>query len=696
MKGEDMSYLDFDFPHTRFFESDLRELIKQVFIMNDLVTNFVSINAIKYADPIQWNITKSYEKNTVVIDGNSGVAYISVRPVPAGVALTREQYWTKVFDLSLFITKGAANFANTYESEPTTTATQPTNKDNWLVWDSTLYQALTDIHAGDRYVPGGNIRRMTVEDFYNILKSIIDNEVHEREAGDDALELALNEEAEIRGEADNTLHQEIVQESVDRENADTTLQDNIDAEVTARENADSAETAARENADNALQASINAETQARIDAVAAEAQARIDAITTEYNARVAADEALNARISNLSGYKDDFKNIKDYGAVGDGGLHPLSEYYNSLDDARVDFPFAASLAVSIDVAALQKAIYNNFLVYVPKGTYIFNTAVVLPQNASVTIQGEDKMHTVFKTVVSSIAMISFERVSGPSIFTLRDIQFTCETGVTGVTAIYFHGLIDGSTRYEDNWITVQRCNFYDLNRAMDLYTCSNIYVDHCYAVRTQIFAYLGRAASFAHFSNILTLLGWATIYAEDALEDGISNGLYCYDVIGVFNSNLTFRVHGWQAVYIQNCSADFQSGVDGGYFIYGCQDVTINGCWCAGTDIMDSYGIRLWNCYNAHVSDCTIEHFRIGIRCDSPAYGGITISHNTFIANSWVDVQVVAGSGTIIDGNTFRSGATPIKGYESTTKNCVVNNIMIGTAYDMTIGDSVIANNVYI
>ena len=268
-----MSYLDFDFPHTHFFESDLRELIKQVFIMNDLVTNFVSINAIKYADPIQWNITKSYEKNTVVIDGNSGVAYISVRPVPPGVALTREQYWTKVFDLSIFITKGSANFANTYESEPTTTATKPTAKDKWLVWDTTLYQALTNILPGDRYVPDGNIRRMTVEDFYDILMSIIDNEKSEREAGDDALELALNEETEIRGEADSALHQEIVQESIDRENADIALGDRIDAEIQNRADADDAlgdridaEIQNRANADNALSDRIGAEIQDRADA----------------------------------------------------------------------------------------------------------------------------------------------------------------------------------------------------------------------------------------------------------------------------------------------------------------------------------------------------------------------------------------------------------------------------------------------
>lgn len=274
--------------------------------MNDLVTNFVSINAIKYADPIQWNITKSYEKNTVVIDGNSGVAYISVQPVPPGIALTRERFWTKVFDLSIFITKGSANFANNYESEPTTTATIPTAKDKWIVWDGTLYQALTDIHAGDRYVPDGNIRRMTVEDFYDILKSIIDNETSEREAGDDALELALNEEIEVRGEADNALHTEIVQESVDRENADTALQQAIDDE-----------TERSTNADTALQQAISDEEQARINA----------------------DNNIIARIDNIF---TEYHFFEEFGAVGDGVTDDTTAFINAMNSQYNTFKLLAN------------------------------------------------------------------------------------------------------------------------------------------------------------------------------------------------------------------------------------------------------------------------------------------------------------------------------------------------------------------
>lgn len=354
-----MSYLDFDFPHTRFFESDLRELIKQVFIMNDLVTNFVSINAIKYANPIQWDITKSYEKNTVVIDGNSGVAYISVRPVPAGIALTREQYWTKVFDLSIFITKGAANFAVNYESEPTTTATKATAKDRWVVWDTTLYQALTDIHPGDRYVPDGNIKKMTVEEFYNLLKSIIDNEIHERETGDDALEVALDEETELRAEGDSALHREIVDESVARENADTTLQDNIDEEASARS-----------AANTALSSKIG----------------NLESLVTNNKTNLV--DAIN-EVFNLP--KGTSVNVRDFGALGN------RIYYNKADGnyyADVNYTTTPPDDGAAFDAAIQNATENNKkYIYIPAGYYYLPNKT-FGLNENLTFIGEGNSYLV--------------------------------------------------------------------------------------------------------------------------------------------------------------------------------------------------------------------------------------------------------------------------------------------------------------
>lgn len=94
-----MAFYD-KFPYTNFQEINLDIIMEKILEQEAELRDFVSINALKYADPIQWNITSQYEKNTIVIDPATGVAYISVAAVPEGVAITNTSYWTKVFDLS--------------------------------------------------------------------------------------------------------------------------------------------------------------------------------------------------------------------------------------------------------------------------------------------------------------------------------------------------------------------------------------------------------------------------------------------------------------------------------------------------------------------------------------------------------------------------------------------------------------------
>lgn len=168
-----MSYTSFDFPHTHFYDDDLRELLKKVFDLSTEVKNFVSVNAIKYADPIQWNITSQYEKNTVVIDPLTGVAYLSVTAVPSGIALTRTEFWTPVFDLGQFVVRAAKNFTDRYEADTTLTATFSTNAGEWLVWGDTLYRAAVNITAGDQYVVGSNIIHFTMETETQAIRDII-------------------------------------------------------------------------------------------------------------------------------------------------------------------------------------------------------------------------------------------------------------------------------------------------------------------------------------------------------------------------------------------------------------------------------------------------------------------------------------------------------------------------------------------
>ena len=153
-----------EYPYTDFHELNLSWVIKELRTFATTLEQFVSINALKYADPIQWDITRQYEKNTIVIDPQSGTAYISVAAVPVGVALTNPDYWTVVFNLEQFVTKANNNFTPRVEENTTLNATFATDAGQWVVWGGELYQALSNIIAGDQYVIDSNIRRITVED----------------------------------------------------------------------------------------------------------------------------------------------------------------------------------------------------------------------------------------------------------------------------------------------------------------------------------------------------------------------------------------------------------------------------------------------------------------------------------------------------------------------------------------------------
>lgn len=90
-------------PYTNFHDLNLDWIIKVLAEIDRRLANFVSLNTIKYADPIKWDITSQYAQNTLVLDPQDGTAYLSVQPVPQGVQITNTDYWTPVFTLQNFI-----------------------------------------------------------------------------------------------------------------------------------------------------------------------------------------------------------------------------------------------------------------------------------------------------------------------------------------------------------------------------------------------------------------------------------------------------------------------------------------------------------------------------------------------------------------------------------------------------------------
>ena len=152
-------------PYTNFHNLNQDWIIRRMQDFEDYMQNIVQISVIKYADPIQWRITGQYEQSTVVIDAESGIAYISVQPVPAGIAITNTDYWTPVFDLQ---------------------------------------QILGDIDQD------------------------LADETTAREAADTTLQENIDAEAAARSAADTALQENIDAETAARSAADTTLQEAID------------------------------------------------------------------------------------------------------------------------------------------------------------------------------------------------------------------------------------------------------------------------------------------------------------------------------------------------------------------------------------------------------------------------------------------------------------------------------------
>lgn len=162
--------------YTNFHELNLDWILRRMRDLITIVENFVALNTIKYADPIQWNITTQYEANTVVLDPQSGTAYISTKPVPAGVGLTNTDYWTVIFTLDVI----SANKNITLRDDGSNVlATFASAAGDWLLWNGTLYKVSQAINTNEAYVVGYNLDRYTVEMFIADYVDDIKNDIGE-------------------------------------------------------------------------------------------------------------------------------------------------------------------------------------------------------------------------------------------------------------------------------------------------------------------------------------------------------------------------------------------------------------------------------------------------------------------------------------------------------------------------------------
>lgn len=129
--------------------------------------------------------------------------------------------------------------------------------------------------------------------------------------------------------------------------------------------------------------------------------------------------------------------IMDFGAIGDGVAHPLSERFSTLADAQAVYPFVTSLTQTIDWAAIQAALNaaksrGAGTVYIPaaknNASYMVGDTIVIPTYVNVFGDGLWSRIQAVPGEVDDVVKID----TGPSLGPMFLRDFTIVGGGGGV------------------------------------------------------------------------------------------------------------------------------------------------------------------------------------------------------------------------------------------------------------------------
>lgn len=200
---------NFIFPFTNLHELNLDWMVQIVKQLETELSQFVALNTIKYADPLQWNITSQYAQNTLVIDPQDGTAYLSIRPVPQGVQSTNTEYWTPVFTLQNFIDALKTAITALPQQENGQTATEELPANSVFFVGDVLCTNPETITNTTLVVIGSNCVKVSVVDLIAECVQKIAAEATARAQADKGLENKISSEQAAREQADNALKTEL-------------------------------------------------------------------------------------------------------------------------------------------------------------------------------------------------------------------------------------------------------------------------------------------------------------------------------------------------------------------------------------------------------------------------------------------------------------------------------------------------------
>lgn len=122
--------------------------------------------------------------------------------------------------------------------------------------------------------------------------------------------------------------------------------------------------------------------------------------------------AAGSYLRTAAAFMGDRINVKNFGAIGDGGSHPLSTRYATLAAAQADYPFVTVLTDEIDWAAAQAAVNSITVgqaftrtVFFPTGAYMLNRTIdCLSRNVALVGEGPRSSMLLMRSGATVVAL----------------------------------------------------------------------------------------------------------------------------------------------------------------------------------------------------------------------------------------------------------------------------------------------------